>query len=317
MPIPKYVSFLGFGKETTPGTAVAASTFIPVTDMNPENVPNYAPDTAMRGSAVVEYDEVPTQQWGTYALGGPVFLDSFGILLASMFGDEAVTGASPPYTHAFAVLNSGTQQPASRTITDYNGVTGKQSPYAICSQLEVSYGADTLLNYSATFTTFPSVNVSKPTQSFSTKKVQAAYKTAVTIGGVTSARTLGATITLSRTVTPIVGLNGSTSPLAIWAGPLSVAGSMSNLYNDDTDIAALTAGTRQAIDLILTDAVTSDSLELHLNSNLFLTGPIQRGQDYVTVDLGLKPVANTTDAGASGGYSPAKATLINSTSTVY
>jgi hypothetical protein len=42
---------------------------------------------------------------------------------------------------------------------------------------------------------------------------------------------------------------------------------------------------------------------------------VDRSNDYVEIDVNFKAVANTTDVGASAGFSPIKVTLKNAKST--
>src|SRR4051812_28621810 len=104
---PKVASFVGAAKEATPGTGVAATTFFPATLMAPKDIPNYVPDEGIRGSAVSTYDMIQTQGWSTYGLEGAAYVDSLGLILKSLLGEEAASGTAPT-THTFTLLNSGT-----------------------------------------------------------------------------------------------------------------------------------------------------------------------------------------------------------------
>jgi hypothetical protein len=44
---------------------------------------------------------------------------------------------------------------------------------------------------------------------------------------------------------------------------------------------------------------------------VYESADISRGKDYVELPISFKAVANSTDVGASGGYSPIKVTLQN------
>jgi hypothetical protein len=43
----------------------------------------------------------------------------------------------------------------------------------------------------------------------------------------------------------------------------------------------------------------------------FQVAKVDRSQDYVTLDVTYKAIANSTDVGATSGYSPIKVTLQN------
>ena len=316
MAISTYPSFLGVAKETTPGTAVAASTFIPSTALTPEDVKNSVGDTAMRGSAVDSYGQFPTQGWGTYSFDCPVYMDTIGVPLKGILGAEDISGAGP-YTHIFSTLNTGTYQPPTWTLSDYNGFNTRQFPYFVFSQVQFTLSAGGLLTASCQGTSFASATTTKPTQSFSAKTAIQGYKGAITVGGTATTLVENATLTIARQVNPITAVNNTTSPTNIWAGSVAVTGQMTLIYNDDTFLTPMLNGTNQAIDITYTNG--ADSLALHCTNGLFTKAPVTRGGNgWMEITIDFTAVANTTDANtAGGGYSPIKATLINTTTAAY
>lgn len=316
MAISVYPSFLGVAKETTPGTAVAASTFIPATQLAGEDVKNYVGDTAMRGSAVDSYGQFPTQGWGTYSFDCPVYMDTIGVPLKGILGSEDVSGAGP-YTHKFAVLNSGTYQPPTWTLSDYNGFNTRQYPYFVFSQVQFTLDAGGLLTASCQGQSFATATTTKPTQSFSSKTAIQGYKGAISIGGTSTTKVENATLTIARTVNPITAVNNTTSPTAIWAGSVAVTGQMTLIYDDDTFLTPMLSGTNQAIVVTYTNG--ADSLALQMTNGLFTKAPVTRGGNgYMEITVDFTAVANTTDTTtAGGGYSPLLATLINTTTAAY
>lgn len=314
MAFSKFSTFVGIGKETTLGTAVAPDLYLPVTDAKPEDLPSYVADTGMRGSAVEAYNEIRTQGNGTYEIDGPVYMDTIGIPLLAVLGSEDVTGTSAPYTHAFAGNNTSTMQPPTWTISDYNGNNTRQFPGAMCSQLEFTYSADALLSYKAMWSTFPSTTTTSPTETFSTNKATAGYVGVLKFGGTQATNVESGTLTISRAVNVVKGITGTTDPATIFGGAVSVTGQFTAIYdaNAETDyLAAMLAGDSTTFDLKFTNG--SDSLEFVCTDALFTKAPISRGKDYIEITVDFTAVANTTDANtAGGGYSPIKATLTNS-----
>lgn len=310
-PISDFSSFVGIGKETTYGTPVAATIFVPASTIASEDVKNYVPVTVYEGSAVNSYGQIPTQGWSTFNYDGPVFMDNVGYAFKSLLGDETTTG-SGPFVHVLSTLNTAPMQPQSYTLVDYNGFEARSFPGCLCSQVEVNYAANALLTYSAQWMGLPSSAVTKPTQSFSAKTAVAAYKGVVTIAGSATAIVESATITFTRTVNPIIAINASTSPVAQFAADVSATGSMTIIYEDDTFLTPMLNGTAQSIEFSVTNG--ADILDIKGTSGLFTKAPVTRGGNgwmEVTVDFTL--VANSTDAGASGGVSPGKVTVTNTT----
>jgi len=316
MAVSVYPSFLGMAKETTYGTAVAATTFTPATSLAPEDVKNYVGDQAMRGSAVDSYNQLATQGWSTYSYDQPVYMDTIGVPLKGILGAEDLSGAGP-YTHVFATMNTGTYQPPSYTLSDYNGFNTRQFPGFMFSQVQFTLSPTGLLTASVQGTGLASATTTKPTQTFSAKTASAGYTGVITLGGTATTLVENATFTIARQVNPITAVNNSTSPTAIWAGSVSVTGQMTLIYNDDTFLTPMLGSTSTSVDILYTNG--ADSLKLHCTSGLFTKAPVTRGGNgWMEITVDFTGVANTTDANTAGtGYSPVKATLINTTSAAF
>jgi hypothetical protein len=316
-PISIYPSFVGLAKETTYGTGVAATSFIPATTIASEDVRNYTPDQAMRGSAVETYNQVATQGWSTFSLEGPAFFDTIGHILKGLLGAEDLSGTGP-YVHAMSVLNSGTFQPPSYTLVDYNGFEARSFPGSKFNSCQLTYSADGLVTHSTQAQGLASTSVTTPTVSFSSVPATAAYKTVVKVGGSTTTLVESAQLTLTRPTNPIIALNNSTSPTAIWSGPVSLNGTLTALFEDDSFLTPMLAGTSTAVELSTTDT-SSNILDIKGTAGLFTNAPITRNSNgWMEITLTVSSTANTTDVTtAGGGYSPGKVTLTNSQSTAY
>jgi hypothetical protein len=316
MAVSTYPSFVGTAKETTYGTPVAATLFTPANTLTPEDVKNYTPDTAMRGSAVDSYGQFPTQGWSTYAYECPVYMDTIGVPLKGILGAEDLSGAGS-YTHVFSTLNTGTFQPPSFTVSDYNGFNTRQFPGFMFSQLQFTMDASGLLRASVQGTGLASATTTKPSQTFSAKTAVQGYKGAVTLGGASTTLVENMTLTIARSVNPITAVNNSASPTQIWAGSVTVTGSMTVIYNDDTFLTPMLNGTATAVDVTYTNG--ADSLNLHCTNGLFTKAPVSRGGNgWMEISVDFTADANTSDANTAGtGYSPIKSTLINTTSAAF
>ena len=97
-------SYVGIAKETTRGTAVAPTDFIPVAkdSLAPVDVIDPLYDTGLRGSNVVNYNYIPGRKRSTFDFGGAVFADTIGYSLAGILGAVSTSGASAPYTHTIS-----------------------------------------------------------------------------------------------------------------------------------------------------------------------------------------------------------------------
>lgn len=324
MPIPSGATFLGIAKETTPGTPVAATDYIPVAANadSPNDLPHTASDTNLRGSAVDSYDEIATQVWAEPSFSGNAFVDSIGHLLKNIMGEEAVTGAGVPYTHAFTLLNSGNLQPPAHTLTDYNGDVARYIPGARLASLGFKWTSTGLLVWDGKFSAFKSQSTTKPTQSFGTERAKPGWQSVTTLGGSSITSMEDGELTLTRAVDVVPSCSGAQDPYAIWAGNLSVAGKITLVYEAATfaaEYAKLIASTATTLDLNFTvgAAATLRAIQFHMSNVLYTTGKPTRGKSYVELPLDFKADGNVTDVGASGGYGPIVVTLKNARSTAY
>lgn len=140
---------VGIGKESSRGTAVAASFWIPKTDVSVDDRINYAINDSSIG--VIE-DSIGQDVVGKYSevsIGGNIYDKSFGLLLLATFGTETSqtlveTGV---YDHLFNV--AATSQHTSLTIAcaDPNGGTGLRYTLGMVDQLEISFEIGNYLKY--------------------------------------------------------------------------------------------------------------------------------------------------------------------------
>lgn len=314
--ISSYANFFGSGKETTYGTPVSPTLYTPSTEISFVDVPNYVPNNPLIGSAVDMTDMIPTQPWGTFSYGSPVYMDVIGQALKAIFGAEDLSG-SGPYVHAFSVNNAVASQlqPPSWSLVDYTGVEALRYPGALYSQVELTFAAGALLSGTYQGMSQQGVAFTKPTQSFSAKRAMAAYLGVITIGGSANATVESGTVTITRQVNPIPLINAGSAPM--WAGSLGVAGSLTMLYVDDTIRTPMLAGTPTALDLSFTNG--ADILELQSTSTRITGSPITPNSNgYMEQTVAFSAVGNTTDVTTAGaGYSPMIATLTNTVSTAY
>lgn len=313
MPQPTLLSFLGIAKEAVYGTAVPATTFMPVTSMKPVDKIEYLEDKGIRGSYTDMYGVVPGPALTEYEFEGDVFPDVVGFPIVGVLGDLTTTGASAPFTHAAALLNAGNGQPPSYTISDYYVNATRQFPGFVFSEFSMKMNADNLLSYSAKGMGQPSITTVKPTPSYSGQRPIAAWTGATLIGGVASAVMVEAECSIKRNLTSINTVDGTQGPRSIWGGPVMVEGKMTLVMEDDAAYLAYLNNTQPALDFSFSAGAgpLATQVKLHMSQAAYTAAEIERGKDYVEVAITFKSIANATDIGVSGGVSPIKATLQN------
>jgi hypothetical protein len=313
MPKATQLSFLGIAKEVTPGTGVASTAFIPVTQITPKDNLTLLQDKGYRGSFVDVYDEIAGTLSATVDFDGDVFPDTIGYMLAGVLGDVTTTGASAPFTHNFSVLNTGNGQPRSYTLNDNYVAGNRQYAGAMFSEVGFKFTDDGLLTHSSKTTTFGSAPVAAPTTSFSTIPPLVGWQGAATIGGVANTNVMDGEVTIKRTVTVLNTVDGSQAPHTIWAGPVQVDGKATLIMEDDTQLTNYLTNAKPSIEFNFSagTGAAAVQLKLHMSKCAISAADITRGKDYVEIPITFTAIANITDVGTSGGYSPIKVTVQN------
>jgi hypothetical protein len=313
MPQSTAKSFLGIAKETTPNTAVPPTAFLPVSSITPKDSVTLIPDKGWRGSMVENYGETAGPIFSTIDFGGDVFADTLGFLLAGVLGDLTTTGSTAPFSHVFSVLNSGTGQPTTYTVTDSYAVASRAYAGAKFSEVGLKWNADGLLTFTAKATAMGSVTATLPTSSFTSIPPFTGWLGTAKIGGTLSTGVLDAEVTIKRPVTVLNTVDGTQTPSALWSGPVSVDGKMTLIMEDDTALTNYLTQVQPSLEFGWTQGtgVSQTGLILHMSKCAYSAADITRGKDYVEIPVTFSAVANATDIGASAGYSPIKATLTN------
>jgi hypothetical protein len=327
---PVVAQFDGVAVETEAGTPVAMSATVPLTaPLGWQDKPLYITDKGMRGSMTDEYGEVQgVMICDVGGMQGNVLVDTFGYLLANILGDVAETGTTAPYQHEFALMNpasgnSYTAQPVTNTWTHYDGVTpsvgARQIPGLCLSQLEISWEyATKLLTWTAKGTGWESVAAgSRPSPSPSSVKPDASWIGQFAVGGtvmsdsVTNLET--AKITINRELEVEYTGNGSQNPLGIARAGLTVETAYTFIAQDLTYYTDVMSNTQPQIQAIFSTGTGASlqSLQIDMQQNALVVPKPNAGKKMARWDITGKGIANTTNAGATGGDSPLMVTLKN------
>jgi hypothetical protein len=248
-----------------------------------------------------------------------------GGLAYSHASAQAVQPVTGPYTHAYSLLNSGTGQPISHTITHFLGPTAasgaRQYPGSCFSEVGLKWNAESeLLTWSGKATSYPSVVLgSAPTASPSTSLPVASWRMLVGIGGPASGGTLVNTstdgeLTITRELSPYYTTNGSQSPYIIQRGGLSVAGKLNFVAADESPLLYMLNNTQPSLQLLLDNGLTgTNKVTFQIDVGIAAFTEVEPDGSKAAVEYGssFTAVLNTTNAGGSGGYSPCKVSVTN------
>jgi hypothetical protein len=312
-------SYIGIAKETTKGTIVAPTDFIPVAkdSLKPVDIVDPLYDTGLRGSNVVNYNYIQGRTRSTFDFGGAVFADTIGYGIAGVLGAVATTGVSAPYTHTISLLNSLTSdvdtQPISYTLTDFYAVDVRSYPGCQFSDFSLKFNADGMLEYDAKTTGWESSTVDDPTPTFSTVLPTPVWRGTVSIGGSAVATAMEGSIEMTRAVTPIYGISNTQNPYQVFLGALEVTGSIKFVMENDSQLLNFLNDSQPAIVLNWAYGAGAAAVQIQatITKGAYTAAMIERGDDFVSVSIELNAQANTTDDGASGGFAPIKWVLQN------
>lgn len=323
MALPRSRSFLGIAKETrpTPGaspTAVNATDYIPYTTITPFDNITYLDDKGIRGSMTEQFNVIQGKIYSEFDFGGDVFPDTVGYIFGGVLGDVATTGASAPYTHTMSLLNSQASngQPTTFTMSDYYALgagSTRQYSGAQFASIDTKFSADALLTYSAKAMGFKSITASVLAPSYSAVPPLPSWTGTVTLASSVTAILAEGNVNIQRAVTPIHTVDGTQNPYQLFAGPLTVEGSLLLVMESDTQLGYYLSNTQPPLSIDFTSGSGASAVEVkfQMTKCAFTVAKIERGKDYIELNVNYRAQANTTDAGATGGYSPIKVVLQN------
>lgn len=318
MPFPTALAYLGVALEATKGTAEAtADAFVPVNvGRVGKDVLMQIDDNAGRGiMADGPFDQIAGPLYGTFEIpSSPVFPDTFPWFLVNILGDYATTGAGDPFTHTAALKNDADGQCKSLTLFDFYGYTGthtRRYPGMQVAEVSLEWNADGMLMHSAKLVGFASDLVAKPSQSFSTETPHPAWECVASIGGAGNVLVEKGSLSFKRDTGPIHTADGTQAPYKIWQGGLVVEGALTLVAEDDAEYLRYLNSTKPAVNLKWSHGATERSIQIVMSKCNYKDAGADRGKKWMSWEAKIHALPNTTDVGASGGYSQVEATFLN------
>jgi hypothetical protein len=211
-------------------------------------------------------------------------------------------------------------QPPTYTYTDYTGVTAstgaRNYAYTCFSELAFTGTASDLLMWDGKATGFASsIAGSTPTASVSAVKPEADWASTISIAS-TQVNTIEEwKLTLTRKLDPKFTNSGQQSPFAIPRGELGVA--LALTYDpavDETGFLEYLNNTQPTLSITTTNGGTGAGLiQMVMNVQVaaYDTGELEDSKTVFGYNTTIMGVANSTNAGPSGGLSPVQIALTN------
>lgn len=310
----------GAGKETTPGTAVAAARWFPFTAFDPVEDPTPLKDQAMRGDMAATHGMVmgPQSTNGTFA--GPGYMDTLGDWLYNILGGYAVGApVSTVYPHTFSLLNSGSGQPPTHTLVDYHGMTASVGarvyPWACLSELTLSGNAAGLFQVTAKWSAFPSAAAgSTPTNAPTGETVIPAWRSTLSIAASAAVNLTDWSVTIARNLVVQHAADGTQAPYGIFRGEVTVTGKASFVAADESPLVTQFLANQQPALVLVVDnggTLTGVRKATFTMTKGAYDSTIQKNDTLMGWDVTWEAIANATDVGASGGQGPITALVQN------
>lgn len=231
------------------------------------------------------------------------------------------------YTHNFSLLNSGAgmggflqAQPPTYTITDLTGVPAtsgaRQYAYTCLSEMTVTGSSTALVEWDAKATGLESaIAGTTPTAAFSSVIPQASWISTVTLGGTQEFNDMEWKLTVTRKLEPLYTNSGQQNPFGIARGPLTATMGLNfNPALDESEYLMYLNNTQPTLVVNASNGLSGTSavdLVITAQAAAFDTASIQDNKTVFGYDQTAMLVANTTNTGPSGGFSPCLISLTN------
>lgn len=291
----------GLGIETTSGTAVSATNWIPTDDFSLSPMVEKSVDDNAFGIIDEISGSAVQKETSELSASGIARSNTIGYLLKLALGTagSASLVETGVYSHAFSRLNSNTHPSA--TVYMNKGNTDERAPYAMIDSLELSATIGEFVKFSASMkwgkiedtTSSPTFLTGTADEAFRASKVT--IKTASDISGLSGASAVpmqNIKFTIAKNINPVFKL-GSTTIDAQVNQQFGVTGDFEVIYDANTYRDYFTANTKRAIQIEIEGAtligatkynkLTIQLAQVHLESWERSTG----NNDLVTETIGF------------------------------
>lgn len=243
--------------------------------------------------------------------------------------NAAVALVTAPFIHTFSLLNGGlggNGQPPSHTITYHNNLAGtflaRQYAYWCSSGMDFKLNSEQLFQHDTKGTSVLGViAAAAPANTQTGAPAIADWNFKVGIGGPATGGTLvnnieEADVNIARILKPQFTLQGTQAPFVIARCGFSVTGKLTFMAQDESPLLALLANTQQQLQIAMTQGAGPAQTGIVFNFQVAAYEAATIGAaDTLMYDVNFRALANSTNAGASGGLSPMSIVLTNAIST--
>ena len=240
----------------------------------------------------------------------------------------AVTNTAANYTHTFSLLNPGSStgntsaQPPTYTFLHRNFIAtsanhnADQYSYTRMTDLKLTAKKDGWLTWDGKATsylrTYPS---SDYPPSFTTVKANPSWKSAISLASSQVYNIAEISVSLQRELDIVTTADGSQNPYVIAAGPVTASFTIDwDAISDESALNYMLNNTQPTLQYQISNGLSSpNTVSLTINAQLagFKDSPLTAMKSLWGWKSAGDLIANTTNAGNSGGYSPCQIVLVN------
>lgn len=299
---------IGIGVESTQGTKVAASYWVPVQSYNLDDKVEYVKNDSAMGH-IAEFNAAAiTKLWGEGEYSGKIFLDSVGAELVALFGQSPTStqrATSGVYDHVYALANNNDHK--SLTVAYEDGIQELSFPFAMINSWSLEVAVDDYVKRTIGVMSKKSESATH-SPSFSNEvefiPSQITFKLASAQSGLDAASAINVTafnMEIAKNVEAQYVL-GSNEPEDIINKKIAVTGSVELYFESTTQRDYVFANTHRAMRIDMTDADTdlgsSHNPQLYFDLNEVVFEEFERSwdsNDPLKQTLNFEALYNLTD----------------------
>lgn len=220
-----------------------------------------------------------------------------------------------PFTDTIALYNGGNGQPVSYTITDSDSLSTRQYASARFSDLTMTFDSSKLLTYTATALSWATQGTTSTlVPSYDSFGPAPAWQCQASYGGATVGYVQTAELAFKRAGAEcIFTLQNTQNPFEVHVGPLELSTKFTIVAEDETWLTDYMSNNLKVLNLNLSagTGATATQIQIRMSSHDVMSAKKNKGKSYIEFDTTGMAIGNTTDVGASAGYSPCLVTCQN------
>lgn len=267
---------------------------------------------------------------GTGSTATSIVVDATTPIRFAHLTGVAITTVAGPFTHNLSLLNmnsstgSTSAQPPTYTGLHRTGIaptfSADQYLYGHFNALKFQAKKDGWFVWDGKFTSYTrSAPASNILPSFSAVKGLPSWRSTVSLAGSQVFNITDLTIDLQRELDIVPTADGVQDPYVIGTGPLTANFSMDfDVAGDESVLGYLENNTQPTLSWTISNGLTGTSLiSFSIAAQLagFKKSPLSIMKSFWGFKTSGSLIANTSNSGNSGGYSPLMVTLVNQTPT--